>query len=161
MERFAAANLFTLLALLQFKASLFAAGCVSELSDDFAFVLLEMLLKMMASPETSSAVRLAAAQTFGKMWHFPSVADKSLQGGCTIVLKFSEEATLTTMLISLLKLASKSIDHSSKQNLEVLSHFDMVQILLKMLDEADASSALRCEILRVVVKILKCQLTCC
>ncbi|GAB4838525.1 hypothetical protein Ancab_028071 [Ancistrocladus abbreviatus] len=135
---------------LEVEASLFAAGCISELSNGFAFVFLEMLLKMMASPETSSAVRLAAAQTFGKMWHFPSVVDKSLQGGCTLVLKFPEEAALTTMLISLSKLTSKSIDHNSEQ---FCAGCWMKQMLLQLYNAKSYGLLSRSSSL--------CQLTCC
>ncbi|GAB4858024.1 hypothetical protein Ancab_015927 [Ancistrocladus abbreviatus] len=168
------------------KASLFAAGCICELSDDFAFVFLELLLKMMTSPETLSAVRLAAAQTFGKMWHFPSLAVKSYKVGAQLVLKFSEEDFLTTMLISLTKLASKSIDLISEQLTLLFSFLALrrtsrmqatvlrciryivekrafhipisefpLEMLFQMLDEADAPSASRCDILHIFLKVIK------
>jgi integrator complex subunit 7 len=62
---------------LQLKASLFAAGCFSELSDDFASILLEMLVNMVISSETLSAVKLAAARAFAKIGCSYSVANRA------------------------------------------------------------------------------------
>ncbi|GAB2285408.1 hypothetical protein Dimus_019861 [Dionaea muscipula] len=59
------------------EASLFAAGCISELSGDFAAVFLEMLINIVAAPNTLSVLRLAGTRTFAKMGHFPPLANKS------------------------------------------------------------------------------------
>lgn len=53
--------------ILQVRASLFAAGCFSELADDFSSVVLEMLVNMVTSSEKESVVRLAAVRAFAKM----------------------------------------------------------------------------------------------
>ncbi|GMH26702.1 hypothetical protein Nepgr_028545 [Nepenthes gracilis] len=94
---------------LEVKASLFAAGCICELSDDFASIFLEMLLNIMASQETLPTVRLAAAQTLAKMGHFASLINKSFKVGTELVQKSSEEDFVIAILISLSKLASKSM----------------------------------------------------
>ena len=55
-----------LIGLLQVRASLFAAGCFCETSDDFACITVEMLFNMMNSSEVSFPVKMAAAQVFTK-----------------------------------------------------------------------------------------------
>uniref|UniRef100_A0A2N9HEE1 Integrator complex subunit 7 N-terminal domain-containing protein n=1 Tax=Fagus sylvatica TaxID=28930 RepID=A0A2N9HEE1_FAGSY len=62
---------------LEVKASLFAAGCFSELSDDFACIVLEMLVNMLTASETSSAVRLAGARVLAKIGCSYSVANRA------------------------------------------------------------------------------------
>lgn len=59
---------------LQVRASLFAAGCFCEISDDFACITLEMLFTMMNSPEVSCPIKLAAARVFAKFKCSYSVA---------------------------------------------------------------------------------------
>ncbi|GFP92553.1 integrator complex subunit 7 [Phtheirospermum japonicum] len=59
------------------KAAMFAAGCLSELSDDFANVYLEILTTMVLSLEISSDVKLAGARALAKLWCPISVADKA------------------------------------------------------------------------------------
>lgn len=59
------------------KASLFAAGCFCELANDFASVVLEMLVNMMASSETLPAVRLAGANVFTRMVCSYSVSSRA------------------------------------------------------------------------------------
>ena len=56
---------------------MFAAGCFSELADDFASVLLEMLVNIVTYSETESTVRLAAARVFVKMGCSYSVAKRA------------------------------------------------------------------------------------
>lgn len=62
---------------LEVQAALFAAGCFAELSDDFACVVLEMLLHMMSSPETLPAIRLAGARLFAKLGCSQSLANNA------------------------------------------------------------------------------------
>jgi len=62
---------------LQARASLFAAGCFCEISDDFACITLEMLFNMMNSPEVSLPIKLAAARVFAKFKCSYSVAKKA------------------------------------------------------------------------------------
>ena len=64
---------------LQVKASLFAAGCFSELSDDFACTVLEMLVNMLTLSETSPAVRLAGARVLAKIGCSYSVTNRAYQ----------------------------------------------------------------------------------
>ena len=64
------------------KASLFAAGCFCELADDFASVVLEMLVNMMASLETLPAVRLAGASVFTRMVCSYSVSSRAYKVLC-------------------------------------------------------------------------------
>uniref|UniRef100_A0A5B6ZPJ9 Integrator complex subunit 7 n=1 Tax=Davidia involucrata TaxID=16924 RepID=A0A5B6ZPJ9_DAVIN len=92
---------------LEVEASLFAAGCFSELSDDFAFVLLEILVNMLTSSETLPTVRLAGVRVFAKMGCSSSLAKKAYKAGFKLVVDSSEEDFLVVMLISLSKLASK------------------------------------------------------
>lgn len=56
---------------------MFAAGCFSELADDFASVVLEMLVNIVTYSETDSTVRLAAARVFAKMGCSYSVAKRA------------------------------------------------------------------------------------
>ncbi|PPD96934.1 hypothetical protein GOBAR_DD06035 [Gossypium barbadense] len=77
--------------ILEVKASLFAASRFCELTDDFASVVLEMMVNMMASPETLPAT------------------------GIKLVLDSSEENFIIAMLVSLSKLVSKSTSLISEQ----------------------------------------------
>ena len=56
---------------------MFAAGCFSELADDFASVVLEMLVNIVTYPETVSTVRLAAVRVFAKMGFSFSIANRA------------------------------------------------------------------------------------
>ncbi|GKV24621.1 hypothetical protein SLEP1_g34207 [Rubroshorea leprosula] len=61
------------------KASLFAAGCFCELVDDFAFVVLEMLVNIMSMLATAEAMRLSGARVFANMTCSHSVAMKAFK----------------------------------------------------------------------------------
>ena len=61
------------------KASLFAAGCFCEISDDFASTTLEMLVNMVTSSEISLPVKLDAAGVFRKFRCSYSVANKAYE----------------------------------------------------------------------------------
>ena len=63
--------------ILEVKASLFAAGCFAELSEDFARIVLEMLPHMMNSPETLPSIRLAGARMFAKVGFSRSIVDNA------------------------------------------------------------------------------------
>ncbi|GAU40256.1 hypothetical protein TSUD_60460, partial [Trifolium subterraneum] len=88
------------------RASLFAAGCFCEISDDFACITLEMLLNMMNSPAVSLPIKLAAAQVFAKFKCSYSVAKKAFKIGLEMISNSSNEDILVIMLFSLSKLAS-------------------------------------------------------
>ncbi|GAB2226811.1 hypothetical protein Droror1_Dr00008602, partial [Drosera rotundifolia] len=91
------------------KASLFAAGCISELSNDFAAVFLETLINIITVPSTSLVLRLAAMRTFVKLGNFRSLARKAHKVGSELVLKYPEEELSTAMAISLTKIAINSM----------------------------------------------------
>lgn len=59
------------------KAALFAAGCLSEMSDDFATVFLEVLRTTVMSQETSKDIKLAGGRAFAKMWCSFSIAEQA------------------------------------------------------------------------------------
>lgn len=56
---------------------MFAAGCFSELANDFAYVFLEMLGGLLMSSETSRVIRLAGGRAFAKMWCSLVLADRA------------------------------------------------------------------------------------
>ncbi|KAE8683898.1 ARM repeat superfamily protein, putative isoform 3 [Hibiscus syriacus] len=94
--------------ILEVKASFFSASRFCELTADFAFVVLEMLVNMMASPETPAAVRLAGASVFTRMSYSYSVSRRAYKNGVKLVSDSSEENFIIAMLVSLSKLVSKS-----------------------------------------------------
>ncbi|KAL8053249.1 hypothetical protein ABFX02_05G058500 [Erythranthe guttata] len=92
---------------LEVKGALFAAGCLSELSEDFANVFLEMLKTMVLSREISKAVKLAGGRAFAKMWRPFSLADKAHKTGLKLLMDSSEDDFSAVMLISLSRIASR------------------------------------------------------
>ncbi|XP_021674136.2 uncharacterized protein LOC110660225 isoform X2 [Hevea brasiliensis] len=94
--------------ILEVKAALFAAGCFCVLAADFASVVLEMLLNILISPNTSVAVRLAGVRVFAKMGCSYSIANRAHKIGLQLVLDSSEDDFLVSLLVSLSKLAAKS-----------------------------------------------------
>ncbi|PQP93056.1 uncharacterized protein Pyn_38183 [Prunus yedoensis var. nudiflora] len=100
---------------LEVQAALFAAGCFAELSEDFACVVLEMLLHMMSSPETLPAIRLAGARLFAKLGCSQSLANNAYKASLKLLLEFSDEYYQVAMLVSLSKLSSKSTILISQQ----------------------------------------------
>ncbi|XVE48447.1 hypothetical protein DITRI_Ditri01bG0003000 [Diplodiscus trichospermus] len=100
---------------LEVKASLFAAGCFCELAEDFASVVLEMLVNLMASLETPPAVRLAGASVFTRMICLYSVSSRAYKAGVKLVSDSSDENFIIAMLVSLSKLVSKSTGLISEQ----------------------------------------------
>ncbi|KAL9275261.1 Integrator complex subunit 7-like protein [Drosera capensis] len=94
---------------LEMKASLFAAGCISELSNDFAAFFLETLINIITVPSTSLVLRLAAMRTFVKLGNFRSLARKAHKVGSELVLKYPEEELSIAMAISLTKIAINSM----------------------------------------------------
>ncbi|PQM40637.1 uncharacterized protein Pyn_32389 [Prunus yedoensis var. nudiflora] len=97
------------------QAALFAAGCFAELSEDFACVVLEMLLHMMSSPEMLPAIRLAGARLFAKLGCSQSLANNAYKASLKLLLEFSDEYYQVAMLVSLSKLSSKSTILISQQ----------------------------------------------
>ncbi|KAJ8438833.1 hypothetical protein Cgig2_023025 [Carnegiea gigantea] len=122
----------------QVKASLFAAGCFSEVSDDFGSVFLERLLILMTSPKTLPVLKVAGAQTLSKINYSVLLVIKSYKAGAELVRKFSEEDILAAMLISLTKLSSRTGILISEQ-IGLLSSFLAAEASLHM-----RATALRC-----------------
>ncbi|TYH37628.1 hypothetical protein ES332_D12G053600v1 [Gossypium tomentosum] len=124
--------------ILEVKASLFAASRFCELTDDFASVVLEMMVNMMASPETLPAVRLGGASVFTRMVCSYSVSKRAYKTGIKLVLDSSEENFIIAMLVSLSKLVSKSTSLISEQ----------VDVLLPYLSQENSwqmrETALKC-----------------
>ncbi|KAL2896973.1 Integrator complex subunit 7 [Bienertia sinuspersici] len=78
--------------LLGVKASLFAAGCFSEISEDFGSVFLTSLLNLMNSPKTLPVLRFAGARL---------VSSNMLQAGADLVGKPLEEDVLAAIIMSM------------------------------------------------------------
>ncbi|KAL6579373.1 hypothetical protein OROMI_009589 [Orobanche minor] len=89
------------------KAALFAAGCLSELSDDFANVFLEILKTMVSSREISCDIKLAGVRAFSRIWHPFSLADKAYKTGLKLLMDSSDDHLSALMLISLSRIASR------------------------------------------------------
>lgn len=120
------------------RASLFAAGCFCEISDDFACITLEMLFNMMNSPEVSLPIKLAAARVFAKFKCSYSVAKKAYKIGLDLISNSSNEDILVIMLFSLSKLATIS-------TLLTSNHVDfLVSFLEGQLTSHVQETALRC-----------------
>ncbi|XAR59185.1 hypothetical protein NMG60_11014882 [Bertholletia excelsa] len=169
--------------ILQVEASLFAGLCFCKLSDDFASILLEILVNMVKSSEILPTVRLAGVRAFAKICHSSTLASKAYEAGLKLLSDFAGEDLLVAMLISLSKIASKSANLIPRQ-LGLLSSFlseeplhlratalkclhyivvrgicfaasaISVKGLISMLDEPDLPPALHCGILQIVRKVL-------
>ncbi|KAG6407681.1 hypothetical protein SASPL_130678 [Salvia splendens] len=92
---------------LEVKAAYFAAGYLSETSDDFAVVFLEMLRTTVSSQESSEDIKLAAGRAFAKLWCSFSIAENAYKLGLKLLMDSSEDDFSATMLISLSKIASR------------------------------------------------------
>ncbi|KAL4575553.1 hypothetical protein LXL04_022400 [Taraxacum kok-saghyz] len=123
---------------LEVKASLFAAGCFCEFSDDFAHVLLEMLSNMVLSPDIPIAGRVAGVRAFAKLGRSSTLSTKAYEEGLKLILCSMEDDIITTMLNSLSIIASRSALLISRQ----------VDLLLSYLSQdksiALQSTSLRC-----------------
>ncbi|KAL2951131.1 hypothetical protein AAZX31_19G029800 [Glycine max] len=87
------------------RASLYATGCICEISDDFASISVEMLFNIMNSSSVPLPIKLDAAQVLAKCKSSYSVAYKAYKTGMELVLNSSDEEFLVAMLFSLSKLA--------------------------------------------------------
>lgn len=65
--------------LMQLKASLFAAGHICELSEGFAFVVLEMVVSLLASKRACYAVKRAVTHVFAKMGSSYAIACRAYE----------------------------------------------------------------------------------
>ncbi|XP_042009637.1 uncharacterized protein LOC121758291 [Salvia splendens] len=92
---------------LEVKAAYFAAGCLSEMSDDFAIVFLEMLRTTVSSQDSSEDIKLAAGRAFAKLWCSFSIAENAYKLGLKLLMDSLGDDFSATMLISLSKIASR------------------------------------------------------
>ncbi|GLT98859.1 hypothetical protein SLE2022_163350 [Rubroshorea leprosula] len=166
------------------KASFFAAGCFCELVDDFAFVVLEMLVNIMSMLATAEAMRLSGARVFANMTCSHSVATKAFKTGLQLVSDSSEEKFIVAFMVSLTKLACKSTTLISKQvdllflylkkeswKLRAIAlkclHFIfvkqkllppvtecLIKTLFSTLEESELSPGMQCQALQVLHKII-------
>ncbi|PIN26218.1 hypothetical protein CDL12_01033 [Handroanthus impetiginosus] len=92
---------------LEVKAALYAGGCMSELSDGFANVFLEILTTIVLSREISRGIKLAGGQAFAKMWYSFSLAENAYKTGLKLLMNSLEDDFSAVMLISLSRIASR------------------------------------------------------
>ncbi|MED6107176.1 hypothetical protein PIB30_011444 [Stylosanthes scabra] len=90
------------------KAACFAAGCFSEISDDFALITMHMVYNMMSLSTVSLLVKLAAAQVVPKLRSTFENIYKAYQAGVGFVSNIFDEDVLVAMLSSLTELCSLS-----------------------------------------------------
>lgn len=91
------------------KAALFASGCFSELSDDFASVFFEILVNMVRSSDLSWDVRMVGVRLLSKIGSSLTLVSKAYKIGLKLLLDSLEEDLSRLLLISLSRLASRSI----------------------------------------------------
>ncbi|KAD2393388.1 hypothetical protein E3N88_40365 [Mikania micrantha] len=128
---------------LEVKASLFAAGCFCEFSDDFACVFLEMLVRVVSSSDMPIAGRLAGIRAFAKLGRSSALSSRAYEEGTKLILGLVEDDIVTSMLISLSIIASRSAFLISRQ----------VDLLLRYLNQ-DRSLSLRATSLRCLNIVL-------
>ncbi|KAK1380491.1 ARM repeat superfamily protein [Heracleum sosnowskyi] len=93
---------------MEVKASLFAAGCFSELSEDFACVVLEMVVNLIQSADVPNDVRIAGVRCLGKLGRSYTLAIKAYEASLKVFFNSSEEDLSVALMISLSKIAVKS-----------------------------------------------------
>ncbi|XP_010529308.1 PREDICTED: uncharacterized protein LOC104806224 isoform X2 [Tarenaya hassleriana] len=109
---------------LEVRSSLFAAACFSEVADDFALVVLGMLVDMVTFPELAPMTRLAAVRVFAKMGCSHAIANRAFKKGLKLMLDTSEEDNVVAFLVSLTKLAAKSTNLASELRETVMPFLD-------------------------------------
>ncbi|KAJ0988703.1 hypothetical protein J5N97_007059 [Dioscorea zingiberensis] len=119
------------------KASLFAAGCLCRLSEDFAFIVMEILINMISS-KSPPDVKLAAIRVFARLRCSVFITTKAYKAGKKLLASLVQDELMAEMLSSLSKLASKSSPLIPEQ----------VDLLLSMMDNGSSpfikASALKC-----------------
>uniref|UniRef100_A0A0D3EKH9 Integrator complex subunit 7 n=1 Tax=Oryza barthii TaxID=65489 RepID=A0A0D3EKH9_9ORYZ len=93
----------------QVKAALFAAACFSRLSVDFSYITLEALRRLISSPTSQPQIIMAAIKIFPKLDCTLAVIHRVHEVGKQIVLGTLEDNFKADMLLSLSRLASKSV----------------------------------------------------
>ncbi|XP_028552784.1 uncharacterized protein LOC110101407 isoform X3 [Dendrobium catenatum] len=105
------------------KASLFAAGCFSRLSEDFAYIFLKILISIISSITRSPDVRLEAVRALAKLQCSSAITEYAYQAGRRVLLDLPVDDVKAEMLSSLSKLASKT-------TLIYLDQLDLLQSFL-------------------------------
>ncbi|KAF3790441.1 Integrator complex subunit 7-like protein [Nymphaea thermarum] len=93
---------------MELKASLFAAGHICELSEGFAFVVLEMVVSLLTSKRACYAVKRAVTLVFAKMGSSYAIACRAYETGKKLTMDSQNAEIVADILLALTKLASKS-----------------------------------------------------
>lgn len=129
---------------LEVKASIFAASCISRLSDDFAYIILTLLGTTLCS-KASCSVKIAAVRAFSKMQSSLLILSRAYKFGKNLMQKFDDEVVTMEMVLSLSKLASKSIS---------LAHRAQAEILMPLLNH-DYSSLINARALKCLLLLFQ------
>ncbi|XP_072981599.1 uncharacterized protein [Typha angustifolia] len=120
------------------KAALFAAGCLCRLSEDFACIILKVLVNLLSSSGVPADVMVTAVRAFSNLQCTASIIWRAYKAGKRLVLGSLNAEFRADMLSSLSKLAVKSIILVAEQ----------VDLLLSVLKDKSASPqkdrALKC-----------------
>ncbi|TVU22305.1 hypothetical protein EJB05_31990 [Eragrostis curvula] len=117
-------------AVIEAKAALFAAGCICHLSEDFSYIILEVLRGLICSGDRNR--KFLACSTLKVSFLTPQVGKHMVVGTLEDVFK-------AELLSSLSRLASKS----------VILFSDQVQLLLRFMDR-DSSSSMKSMALKLL-----------
>ncbi|KAK8946307.1 hypothetical protein KSP40_PGU004767 [Platanthera guangdongensis] len=93
---------------LEVKASLFAAGCFSILSEDFACIVLKILIGIISSISRSRDVRLAAVQALANLRCSLVIRNNAYKAGRRLLVDLAMDDVKAELLSSLSKLASET-----------------------------------------------------
>ncbi|KAM0936042.1 putative integrator complex subunit 7 [Dioscorea sansibarensis] len=118
------------------KASLFAAGCLCRLSEDFAFVVMEVLINMIVS-ESPFDVKLAAIHAFARLRCSLSITTRAYKAGKNLLASLIQDELIAEMLSSLSNLVSNSSS---------LIH-EQVDLLVSMIDK-ESSPFIKARVLK-------------
>ncbi|XP_057838518.2 uncharacterized protein LOC131048544 isoform X1 [Cryptomeria japonica] len=94
---------------LEVSAALFAAGCLCEFSKDFSSIVLKKVIQMVNAMRTIPETKVEAIYLFAKMVHSPTLACGAQEAGKSLMLKLPTDEIVTSTLLSLSKLAIRSV----------------------------------------------------
>ncbi|CAM6129971.1 unnamed protein product [Calypogeia fissa] len=89
-------------------AALFAMGCLSELSDEFAAHSLQKSFEIINAMETPPQVKVLAVRLFARVGNSSVLSLQAFEMGRRIMLRYPLHEIVTTMLVSLTMLAAGS-----------------------------------------------------
>lgn len=165
------------------KASLFAAGCLCRLSEDFARITLELVVGIVSLPQTSDDVKLEAIPVFSKMRCSSYVAHRAYKAGKTLIASLQQDDLKIKLVSSLSKLAHHSLVLIPEQvdlllsfvtqesiSLAKISKYlffivskgvcssnvekNVLVTLINVLNNKKFSPIIRCELLRTITQIV-------